>query len=80
MADIVCVSLNSRLESNKEEEEGSSARVTFITLTCRANMAHMRQSRSDSGLGFQKKIIKSFKVFPLRSEAARAMARPVIHP
>jgi len=36
--------------------------------TRRANVAHVRQSRPDSGLGFQ---VKDFKVFPLRSTAAR---------
>ena len=34
---------------------------------CRANMAHIRQSRPDCGLGFQVKVLK---FFPLRSEAA----------
>jgi hypothetical protein len=32
-------------------------------------MAHIRQSRPDSGLGFQAKVLETFKVFPLRSEA-----------
>jgi len=27
---------------------------------CRANMAHIRQSRPDSGLGFDKKILETF--------------------
>ena len=31
---------------------------------CRANMAHMRQSRPDSGLGFQVKVLQTFKVVP----------------
>ena len=35
---------------------------------CGANMAEIRQSRSDSGLGFQVKVIRNI---PLRSEAAR---------
>ena len=39
---------------------------------CRANMAHIRQSRSDSGLGFQAKGLKRFEWFPLRSEETRA--------
>jgi len=34
----------------------------------RASMAHISQSRPDSGLGFQGKL-KPFKLFPLRSEA-----------
>ena len=32
-------------------------------------MAHVRQSRSDSCLGFQVKVIETFQLFPLRSEA-----------
>ena len=31
---------------------------------CRANMAHIRQSRPDSGLGFQVKILTPFHVVP----------------
>jgi len=31
---------------------------------CRANMAHIRQSRPDSGCGFQVKVLKTFQVFP----------------
>jgi len=30
----------------------------------RANMAHVRQSRPDSGLGFQVKVLKPFQVDP----------------
>ena len=33
-------------------------------------MAHTRQSRPDSGLAFHVKVRKTFKLFPLRSEAA----------
>ena len=32
---------------------------------CRANMAHMRQSRPYSGLGFQVKLLKPFQVVPV---------------
>ena len=35
-----------------------------------ANMARIRQSRPDSGLGFQVKILEGLKVFPFRSAAA----------
>jgi len=31
---------------------------------CRANMAHVRQSRPDSGLGFQAKVLKIFSSVP----------------
>ena len=40
---------------------------------CRANMAHIRQSRPDSGLGFQVIVLKPFKLLPLRSEAVVGM-------
>ena len=30
----------------------------------RANMAHMRQSRPDSGLGVQVKVLEAFQVVP----------------
>ena len=32
-------------------------------------LAQIRQSRSDSGLAFQVKVLKTVKVFPLRSRA-----------
>ena len=36
---------------------------------CRANMEHMRQSRPDSGLGFEVKVLETpFELFFLRSE------------
>ena len=31
---------------------------------CRATMAHTRQSKPDSGLGFQVEVFKPFKLFP----------------
>jgi len=37
--------------------------------SCRANLEHISQSRPDSGLGFQVKVLKSFRSFPLRSAA-----------
>ena len=33
-------------------------------LRCRANMAHIRQSRSDSGLGVQMKVLRTLSVVP----------------
>jgi len=30
------------------------------TIRCRVNTAHVRQSRPDSGLGFQVKVLKTF--------------------
>jgi hypothetical protein len=37
----------------------------------RAKMARIRQSMPDSGLAFQVKLLKTFKVFPLLSEAVQ---------
>ena len=37
----------------------------------RACMAQIRQSRQDSGLGLQVKVLKPLKLFPLRSEAVK---------
>ena len=31
---------------------------------CRANVAHIKQSRPDSGLGVQVKVVKTFQVVP----------------
>jgi len=41
---------------------------------CRAKMAHTRQSRPDPGLGFQVKVLETFKLFPLRSEAVSTVS------
>ena len=38
-------------------------------IRCRANMAHTRQSRPDYGLGVQVEVLRTFKLFPFRSEA-----------
>ena len=45
---------------------------------CEANVAHVRQSRSDSGLGFQAQV--RFQLFPLRSEAVSPFANRVLRP
>ena len=44
---------------------------TRWAVRCRANMARVRQLRPDSGLGFQVKVPKTFKLTPFRSDAAR---------
>ena len=36
---------------------------------CRPNMAHMRQSRLNSGLVYQVKVLKNIQMFPLRMAA-----------
>ena len=38
---------------------------------CRADVAHIRHSRPDSGRGFQVKTLKLFKLFFLRSETVK---------
>ena len=40
-----------------------------VTYCCRGNMAHIRQSRPDSGLGFQEQGTKPFKLMSFRSGA-----------
>jgi hypothetical protein len=40
------------------------------THCCRENMAHLKESRPDSGLGFQVKVHRTSKLSPLRSTAA----------
>jgi len=43
-----------------------------------ANMAHIRQSRPDSGRGFQSKVLETFRVVPslLRSGGGNVRANP----
>ena len=38
-------------------------------------MAHTRQSRPDSGLGFKAKVLESLKVFPLARKRSRILLR-----
>jgi len=45
--------------------------LPLSTNRSRANMAHIKQSVPDFGLGCQVKVLNMFKVFPLRSRAAR---------
>ena len=42
----------------------------------RQSMAHIRQSMPDSGLGFRVQALKTFRLFPFRSEAVPA--RPLV--
>jgi len=44
------------------------------TDSCRVDMTHVRQSRPDSGLVFQVKVLKSFQVVPLRSVEVQILA------
>ena len=41
-------------------------RVGRVRTCCRANLAHVRQSRTDSGIGFQVKVFQMFQVLPSR--------------
>jgi hypothetical protein len=40
-----------------------------VETTASQKVAHIRQSRPDSGLGFKVKLLKTFKLFHRRSEA-----------
>jgi len=42
----------------------SPPRVAIQGCCCRANMAHVRQSRPEYGLGFQVKVLKPFYIVP----------------
>ena len=46
-----------------------------MSYRCRANRAHIRQSRPDYGPEFQVKVVKAMKSFPIRSEAEPATLR-----
>jgi len=39
-----------------------------LSMSCRANSAHIRQTGPECGPGLHVKVIKTFKFFPLRSE------------
>jgi len=42
----------------------AQSRLQSDRLPLRANMAHLRQSKTDPGLGFQVKVLDNFKVVP----------------
>ena len=46
---------------------GVEGHSRLSVVRCRANLAHARLSRPDSGLGFRAKKLKTLKVFPSRS-------------
>ena len=50
----------------------------FGVCRSRANVAYVRQSRSDSGLEFQVKLLEPFELTPLRSEATHSRKRMFI--
>jgi len=58
---------------------GPACRQTFLH-RCRASMAHIRQSRPDSGLGFHAKSLKPFKLFPVRLAAVHMVEFCTLHP
>jgi len=43
--------------------------VKLALLLDQANSAHVRQSRLDSGLGFEAEVVETFNLFPVRTEA-----------
>jgi len=43
---------------------GEAPLYSPLRTRCRANMAHVTQSRPDSGLGFQAQVLKTFQVVP----------------
>ena len=51
--------------------DSRASRVTMAHGPCRANMAHIRQSRPDSGLGSQANVLKRFKVVPFSLSSGR---------
>lgn len=51
-------------------------RPSARTIRCRANSARIRQPGSIFGLGFQVKVFKAFKLFPLRATAVYATRPP----
>ena len=55
-----------RFERSATETEAmlNDSIVLVSAVRCRANMAHVGQSRSDSGLGFQVQVFKTFLVVP----------------
>jgi len=50
---------------------GKRVVLTRHVLRCRANMEQVRQSKPDSGLGFNSKSLKPLKLFSLRSKTAK---------
>ena len=66
--------LRNGLLENPNPEGGDHLKRTR-QLRCPANMAHIRQSRPDSGLGFQVKVLKTLKVVPSLLGSGAILAR-----
>ena len=63
----------------EKEREGKQARVRAEAIDrCRANLAHRRQSKPDSGLGFQIEIPKTLKGVP-SSQRTRKRTKGRLH-
>ena len=58
----LALSLTHTLSPNSESsrERRFALLLTYSDRRCRASIAHIRQSRPDSGLGFQVKVLKTF--------------------
>ena len=52
----------SRLSDHIERGVSAPGARVSIRGRCRANMAYIRQSRPDSGLGFQVKVVEAFQL------------------
>ena len=52
------------MEAPGTAARGDAATRILVKVRCRANLAHARQSRSDSGLGFQGKVLKKNEDVP----------------
>jgi len=61
------------------QEKGVTVKVQgmrFRGFRCRANMAHVRRSRPDSGLDFLVKVLATFQVVPSSLESGRRVPAP----
>ena len=54
-------------------------RLAFTSCRCRANMAHIRQSALDYSLGFEVRVLKTFKLIPSRSAVVARKCRASPH-
>ena len=53
------------------QETASVAHARLLAI-CRANMAHIRQTRLDSGVGFQIEVLHLFSTVPSSLESGEA--------
>jgi len=70
---VVAIHLQARNRRSRAKREQPERCV--VANCCRANMAHTRQSRPDSGHCFQVKVLKTFQAVP---SVCAGLAEPVI--